>query len=306
LKGARFGIALLLLLTVVTVATLYGIVSWGIVLPTTQPKQGDLDQPTHDEPDETSPADETTPVESTEGTISNKPGEQPTGVPPLPSSSGSGLPLPVDRQLDVLRGRLRFNTPEQMQMGEPTRIVLALARIGTAQEQTPEEVAAAVRKRGGTKGEIAGAENVRATERMRARLTGKDFEIEARDSEIQPLTSEGVTSWKWDVTPTEWGKKTLHLSVEAFVIIHDRDTPITLRSYDRDITVTATRKQRYVTYVSRIPLGIRDAIILAILAAAWGLWRGWWSRIWARIRRMWERMRRTPPGGNPPAEGGGP
>jgi hypothetical protein len=49
---------------------------------------------------------------------------------------------------------------------------------------------------------------------MRARLTGKDFEIEALDSEIQPLTSED----------------------------------------DRDITVTATRKQRLVAYVSRIPL----------------------------------------------------
>jgi hypothetical protein len=209
--------------------------------------------------------------------------------------------LAADWQLAELRSRLRFNTPKQMQMGETTRIVLVLARTGTAQEKTPEEVEAAVRKRGGTKGKVVGAENVRSAQRMRARLTGADFKIEAQDSKVQPLTSKGVTSWRWDVTPKKWGKKTLHLSVEALLIVQNRETPITVRSYDRDITVNVTMKQRLMSYANSIPASIRDKIVLAILGvigtALLGWWRGWWSRIWARIRP-------APPDGNPPTGGG--
>jgi hypothetical protein len=227
-----------------------------------------------------------------------------TTVLEAPESNPEGevvVPLPVDRQLTELHGRLSFNTPKQMQMSKPTRIVLVLARTEIPEEKTPKQVTKAVRKRGGTKGKVAGAENVRAAERMRARLTGQDFEIEALDSEVQPLISKGVTAWKWDVTPTEWGKKSLHLSVEALVILPpDRDTPVTVRSYDRDITVTVTMKQRLVAYTSSIPVILWVPVILAILGtigtALLGWWKGWWSRIRARTGS-------TPPSGNPPGDG---
>jgi hypothetical protein len=141
----------------------------------------------------------------------------------------------------------------------------------------------------------------KAAERMRARLTGEDFKIEALDSEIQPLTSGEVTTWRWDVTPTKWGRRTLHLSVEALFIVQHRETPKTVHSYDRDITVNVTVRQRLIAYIRSIPESIRNPVILAILGAIGtalvGWWKGWWSRIWARIRS-------TPPGGNPPPTDG--
>src|SRR5215208_5572149 len=115
--------------------------------------------------------------------------------PPLPKGGGGGggsLPLEpeapekpeepekqeppkelkVDRQLAQLQSRLSFNTPEQMQMGESTRIVLVLGRTGTPQEKTPGEMEGEVRQQGGKKGPIAAVEDVPSTEKMRARLTG--------------------------------------------------------------------------------------------------------------------------------------
>jgi hypothetical protein len=125
---------------------------------------------------------------------------------------------------------------------------------------------------------------------MEARLTGQDFQIEALDSEEQAITSASSTVWRWDVTPTDWGTKRLHLTVVAVLKVQGESATHTVTNYDKDLTVTVTVRlsQRLMSYASFIPSAITSGVILGILgvigAALLGWWKGWWSRILERSR----------------------
>ena len=170
-------------------------------------------------------------------------------------------------------------------MGETKTITLLLSSKKGTPALTQE-----LEQRGGGGGErkIITAENIPTAQRMQARLTGKDFQIEALDSETQAISSDSSTVWRWDVTSTDWGKKRLHLTVSAILKVQGEEATRTVSSYDRDVTVTVQMSQRLMSYAGSLPEPIVTGVVLGILGAIGtallGWWRGWWSRILARRR----------------------
>jgi hypothetical protein len=205
--------------------------------------------------------------------------------PPMAREEPNPEELATDRVLNRLASQLAFDPPRELQMGETKTITLLLS-----QKKTTSDLAQELKERGGggRRHQIITAENIPTTERMEARLTGKDFQIEALDSEEQAITSDSSTIWRWDVTPTEWGKKRLHLTVAAVLEVQGDSATHTVTTYDKDITVTVRISQRLMSYASSIPSAITSGVILGILgvigAAFLGWWKGWWSRLLQRTR----------------------
>ena len=200
-------------------------------------------------------------------------------APPAPKK------LKADRILNRLQSRLVFDPPKVLRMDESKTITLLLS-----QTKTPQELERELEERGGggSNRQIFTAEEIPTAQRMEARLSGKDFQIEALDSETQAIALDSSTVWRWEVKPTSWGKKRLHLTVSAVLEVQGETTNRTVTTYDKDVTVTVLISQRLMHYVGSIPPTITTGVILGILGvigtALLGWWKGWWSRISARRR----------------------
>ena len=190
---------------------------------------------------------------------------------------------PVDSAIVKIRSRLAFNAPKRMEMGKTETIHLHFSPTESKKklkQKLSEE---------GAKGPIDSAENIPTAYRMQARLTGKDFKIEAEDHETQAVlgpTAGKETSWEWQVTPTSWGKKNLHLTVAAVFRIPGESVSgyHTVTSYDRSIVVDVTMGQRLVSYATAIPSAITTGVVLGILGVIGTALLGWWGRMRTRSR----------------------
>ena len=93
--------------------------------------------------------------------------------------------LRVDRIYKGLeKSTLAYDVPTYMQLRETETISLTLSPSASI-----EELKKHLREKG-AKGRIGSAQQVRTSERMKARLTGQDFEIEAISPETQAISYE--------------------------------------------------------------------------------------------------------------------
>jgi hypothetical protein len=133
------------------------------------------------------------------------------------------------RQLQ--QGQIAFVAPEQMKVDEPSIIEARLSN--DLQIQLTEELQAEFK----IKPQSA---NIKVGSFMKATLEGSDFKIESLASEKQALPEGSVASWRWSVTPTESGRKTLYLTVYARIkLSSNEEEEVYLKSYDREIDVVA-------------------------------------------------------------------
>jgi hypothetical protein len=132
--------------------------------------------------------------------------------------------------------------------------------------------------------EKAGAESrtVRISPRMEARLTGRGFEIETLAPDIQAVSSSETTRWKWMVTPTEHGSRTLHLALSAVIDVADHATPLVVRTFSRDIDVEISVPQRVVGFVQQHSGWLWTALVLPLLGYLWRLLRKHRGRLRSR------------------------
>jgi hypothetical protein len=211
---------------------------------------------------------------------STAPAPEPVGGAPEKEETGSaGGTLPPERQnlalkrLDrrlsqLARSNLAFDAPRQMQLGETETIRLTLSPSASTGELTQRLIEA------GAKGRIESAQQIITANRMQARLTGQDFEIEATSPETQAVTFAEATDWSWDVEPTEGGEdKKLHLTVTALIPIEGETTPRQIRSFDQTITVNVTLGQRVGGVMDKHAGWIVPAILVPLAGAAYAWWR---------------------------------
>jgi hypothetical protein len=133
------------------------------------------------------------------------------------------------RQLQ--QGQIAFVAPEQMKVDEPSIIEARLSN--DLQIQLTEELQAEFK----IKPQSA---NIKVGSFMKATLEGSDFKIESLASEKQALPEGSVASWRWSVTPTESGRKTLYLTVYARIkLSSNEEEEVYLKSYDQEIDVVA-------------------------------------------------------------------
>ena len=168
----------------------------------------------------------------------------------------------IDRILETLEsGNIAFNAPRLMNLQDTAIIQLLLDMRKTTDE---------LKKMIEAKGEKEGA-RVRVSDRMEARLTGPNFSITAATPEIQPLSRNDVTTWKWEVKPTSEGRHNLHLTLSAILTVDGVTMLRAIRTFDKTIEVDVSFNQRVGSFVEKNWQWLWTVILVPL--------GGWW---WAR------------------------
>lgn len=194
-------------------------------------------------------------------------GSEPSSLPtelvaPLP---GPSPPPPTSVEIvdqavrDLDWGNIAFNAPDTMKYAEsqPVELVLSPSLSVADLEALLEQK--------------VGAESARihVSNRMEAHLTGRGFAIEAQAPDLQAVTSEQITRWKWQVTPTEYGRRTLHLALSAHIDVSGSDAPLVVRTFEREIQVHITVPQRVAGFIQGNWQWLWAAIVVPIAGYVW-------------------------------------
>jgi len=189
--------------------------------------------------------------------------------PPAPKGSET-----VDMALDALeRSNIAFNTPTQMQLGETTTIRLLMSPSASV-----EELRHQIRESGAPGQQIQSAEQIITGSAMQTQLTGQDFEIVANSPEVQAISYKEPTEWTWDVSPTERGKKQLHLTIIAVFKVEGEEATRQIESFDRTITVNVTWNQRLSGFISTNWEWLWTAILVPLVPWLWRKWKKTWDK----------------------------
>ena len=188
-------------------------------------------------------------------------------IPPLspPVTSPISTPPPNSVELidQILRelnwGNIAFNAPSTMQYAQAQSVELLLSPSLSA-----EDLQAKLHQNVG-----AESAHVHVSNRMEAQLTGTGFTIQALRPDLQAVTSEQVTRWKWEVTPTERGRQTLHLTLSAHIEVAGRDTPLVVRTFHREIQVNITVPQRLSGFIQNNWQWLWATLVVPIAGYLW-------------------------------------
>ena len=151
----------------------------------------------------------------------------------------------VDAALgDLVVGRVAFNTPERMQFGESRTIALI-----ASPELDATTLSTELRDRIGGVDPIA-VEMLQIAPLMEAQLEGAPaFEITALTPTRQPVSRTSPTEWRWAVRAAQTGTHTLHLIINAIIVVAGERYPRSLDVLNRDIEVDITAVQRVGMFV---------------------------------------------------------
>ncbi len=172
-------------------------------------------------------------------------GSDPTigGPPPTETTEPPTLdPLfdEIDRALEAQPlASAAFNAPTELPLGDSAEIQLLLSLSKPVSDLQAELTEI---------GQSQGAQ-VRVAPLMEARLTGGGFRIEALTPERQPIGRTTDTEWRWEVEGTEQGSQRLHLSLSALITAGGEQTPRAVRTFDREIDIEVTLRQRITGFI---------------------------------------------------------
>lgn len=147
---------------------------------------------------------------------------------PKPSPTSERIQLRLDKILEQMaQANIAFNAPTKMKLDSPSTIQLVLSPSNSI-EELKELITA--------EGEKEGAQ-IRISDRMEAHLSGTAFQISTITPELQAVTWNAPTEWKWEVQPTQYGRHNLHLTLTAIITTKDSSMPRTIRTFDKTIEV---------------------------------------------------------------------
>ena len=184
----------------------------------------------------------------------DQPPPAPVVVPPAGVTRPGPAPKPetitdrfdeVDAALgDLVVGRVAFNTPERMRFAESRTIALI-----ASPELDATTLSTELRNRIGGVDPIA-VETLQIAPLMEAQLEGAPaFEITALTPARQPVSRSSPTEWRWAVRAAQTGTHTLHLIINAIILVNGERYPRSLDVLNRDIEVDITAGQRVGMFV---------------------------------------------------------
>jgi hypothetical protein len=180
-------------------------------------------------------------------------------MPSIPEPQPNSVAL-VDRILRELDwGNIAFNAPATMRYAQPQLVELLLSpslSVADLQAKLHQKVGAE-------------SAHIRVSNGMEAQLTGTGFTIQALRPGLQAVTSQQITRWKWEVTPTGHGRQTLHLTLSAHIDVAGRDTPLVVQTFHREIQVNITASQRVSEFVQNNWQWLWAAIVVPIAGYLW-------------------------------------
>jgi hypothetical protein len=113
----------------------------------------------------------------------------------------------------IVMGKISFNHPTSMRIGDATRIQARIAKTPT------KELTEGFAGPGPIK-----LEGIAVSTLVRVTLLGDAFHIEALSTADQPVLSTGYTQWEWSVTPRRTGMQSLYLRVTLRLQIPNHGT----------------------------------------------------------------------------------
>jgi hypothetical protein len=165
----------------------------------------------------------------------------------------------VNRALEQLQpAKVVFNVPNSLHLGSVAEIQLVLSPTRSIRELS-QHVTAIGKKQGAT---------IKVSPLMEAHLTGLGFKIETISPVRQPVSSDQITKWAWDIQPTETGTKHLHLTLDAFITVDGRGTLWSVRTFDRTLRIRITWFDHVSGFVSGNWQWMWTAIFLPIAGLA--------------------------------------
>ncbi|HAA31048.1 MAG TPA: hypothetical protein DCE56_29250 [Cyanobacteria bacterium UBA8553] len=168
-----------------------------------------------------SPTDSPTPADTPAGT-SSTPADTPLPTPTLlPKINIDKIVQDAIDQLSV--GKILFNVPEEMQVGETERIEVRIAKTVTKDFDN--------KLKGKGKPVL---ENIKFGTVTEVKLEGNSFEIKGISTGLQVVGGEDYTEWSWDVTPKKSGEQTLSLIVSVRIKVPQLEID-SVRNYPVDI-----------------------------------------------------------------------
>jgi hypothetical protein len=194
---------------------------------------------------------------------------------PFPSETPSATPsaslaAEIDAYLDRLsHAAYTFNPPSPIKVARPRTVYLWLDLTAT-----PEGLAAELREVVPEDAPRVESGETLWSPIMEATLTGSAFQIEAVRPERQSVSSTHRTTWAWEVTATQAGKRLpLHLTLNV-ILPPDLGPPHTIAALDRRIDVEVTLWWAFDHYFDRYwkwLLGGLGTTLAGVIA-----W--WWKR----------------------------
>lgn len=124
----------------------------------------------------------------------------------------------------------------------------ATVELRVGPNQTPEEVKKAIKYPGTVE-----VHEVRISNRMQADISGDKtvLSITNLDPEIQAVSGQSPTNWRWLIKPLKEGKHSVAVKLYALVKIDGSPTPLKIASYDGTIVVTVTTRQQVEAFVKQ-------------------------------------------------------
>ncbi len=156
-------------------------------------------------------------------------------------------------------GNIAYNAPQEMNIEDKKDINLLLSiktPIYDLKRQLKEE------------GEKIGS-TIRISDRMEARLSGQNFSIVAITPEIQAISINENTEWKWEAVPKKGGKQYLHLTLSVFILVDGVSTPRTIRTFDSTIEVKVTPAQKVKIFLENNWQWLWAAILVPLVGWLW-------------------------------------
>lgn len=171
---------------------------------------------------------------------------------------------PIDKALKKLDwGHIAFNTPPAIEYGETKTIHLLLSPTLSLDE---------LEKRVTEGGPLEGY-RIKIANKMEANLIGEAFEISHITPNVQPISIEEPTEWKWDIRPKRTGSQRLHLSLNAIVEVEAKELSRSIRVFDRTISVAVSSRQSAYWWAKdnwEILVGIA-AVLGAVCTGIWAV-----------------------------------
>lgn len=170
-------------------------------------------------------------------------------------------PHAVDRLLDEMEfGTIAFNAPTNINIEDSPQIQLILSL-----SEAIDELKQLITEEGEKIGATIGVSN-----RMEARLSGYKFQITAITPEVQAVSKNERTEWKWEIHPKEEGQHKLHLTLTALLQIDGQSTPRAIRTFSEVIEVDVTGPQKINMFFKNNWQWLWAAVLVPV--AGW-LWR---------------------------------
>ena len=140
-----------------------------------------------------------------------------------------------------------YSVPKSMKLNETALVNLLILIHFNKSKKELVKILIEEKKKNGEKVSNMQLESdvLKASWKMKAIIKGNNFKIAAISEEIQAMTLNDATEWKWQIKALKEGVQSLHLSITAIFEMNGEEERKTFRTYDRTIEVIVKKKIIY-------------------------------------------------------------